>query len=216
MLRRSRLRRPALAGARRGSTGSSPYSPRVAKSMIRSTASASVAAEGLLRIEHEFESTGAFGRASGFCRCFCTACLAAAPLAASSAAGEGEYELCGLGSVPRRWGSGRRLGSAWSWRRERLLVGGKRWPCGSSMICSSAPMITSSGFPLPRSGGEGLFVGVVVEGFGGVLVGAVGHRLHVFDECVGNVEAGGEGDLEALPDREVGLDPPEGVCRSPA
>ena len=116
----------------------------------------------------------------------------------------------------RRWASGRRRRSAWSGRRGLSCAYSASARCGSSTICSSAPMITSSGLPVSRIRSvQRLFVDVVLDAGRRFVVGGVGHPLDVLDEGVGDVEAGGEGDPEAVADGEVGLDRARAPRRSP-
>ena len=144
-------------------TGSSPYSPRVAKSIIRSTASASRAVSVCLRIEHGFESTAALGRLSRFCNAVLHPSPVHAALQGScwpakprtSAAVRAGFSTLGEWPAPAI-----RLVSA-----PGYAVGVWRArAAGSSMICSSAPMITSSGLPVAciRSV-ERLFADVVLD-----------------------------------------------------
>src|SRR5680860_473386 len=194
-----------------GVTGSKPYSPRVAKSMIRSAVSAALwlkfffvanigstlrsPSDGIWILHAGLHGSTAF---TLFCRGF--------NLAESEDEGGRPGRALDVGGVADALdqlgaGFGRRLaigGEGGAWVVDYLLLGAH----------DHEQRLAGGGEPLCQGG----LVGVLVEAAGRVVIGAVGHSPDIVDEGVGHVEPGGEGDLEPAADREVQLDPPEGVA----
>ncbi len=169
-VRQRSLGRPSQARVG-GSTGSRPYSPSVAKSITRSAASARRPVS-VFFVSNMVRLYGGLRTEGKYCTDPCskgvqTAYSCGLPdlfPAASGSPAKLEQQACGLGWLLDVRGVAGALRSASSARPGTVCRYSARRSAGSVTICSSAPMITSSGLPLALHPlVERLFVRVVAR-----------------------------------------------------